>query len=68
MRAFSSALIALRWRTARPMPKTISTIGNASTNGSKPVVASTTRTAAVSSVVSPSEIHACLRSRATAPR
>ena len=68
MRALSSALIAVRWRTARPMPKTISTIGSASTIGSKPVVASLISTAHVSSVDRASEIHACLRSRETAPR
>ena len=68
MRARSSALIAVRWRTARPMAKTISTIGNASTISPKPVVASTTSTAAVSIVARPSEIHDRLRSRDAAPR
>jgi hypothetical protein len=60
--------MAVRWRTARPIPNTISTIGTASTTGSKPVVASTTRTDAVSSVVRPSKIHACVRSKTIAPR
>ena len=68
MRAVSSVLMAIRWRTARPIPNTITTIGNASTNGPKPVVESTTRTAAVSSVLSPSTTHAWVRSKATAPR
>ena len=68
VRALSSTLIALRWRTARPTAKTISRIGTASTIGSKPVVASTARTAAESSVARPRLIHACRRSSPTAPR
>ena len=52
--------MAVRWRTARPMAKTISRTGTASTIGSKPVLASWTRTAALRRVVRPRAIHARL--------
>jgi hypothetical protein len=50
------------------MPKTIRTIGRASTMAPGPVVASTTRTSAVRTTLSPQTIQAVARSEASAPR